>query len=160
VTRSRSPRRRNERRPSPRRNANAPQNSPRREDGYTQYSPRRRSPRRRSPRRDSPLPRRNRRYSPVKEERHQGPLSRRIMDLPLPAGLEKPPPMDIYDGSTDPVDHIENIDAVLEYRNVRGSIKCKLFPTTLRKGAMTWYKSLPSGSIDSWTELCRLFTAH
>ncbi|MCI90890.1 hypothetical protein A2U01_0112184, partial [Trifolium medium] len=63
--------------------------------------------------------------------------------------------MDIYDGSTDPVDHIENIEAVLEYRNIRGSIKCKLFPTTLRKEAMTWYKSLPPGSIDSWTELCR-----
>ncbi|MCI47957.1 hypothetical protein A2U01_0069199, partial [Trifolium medium] len=82
------------------------------------------------------------------------------MDLQLPAGLEKPPAMDIYDCSTDPVDHIENIEAVLEYRNVRGSINCKLFPTTLRKGAMTWYKSLPPGSIDSWTELCRLFTTH
>ncbi|MCI78842.1 hypothetical protein A2U01_0100113, partial [Trifolium medium] len=64
--------------------------------------------------------------------------------------------MDIYDGSTDLVDHIENIEDVLEYRNVRGSIKCKLFPTTLRKGVMTWYKSLPPGSVDSWTELCRL----
>ncbi|MCI55790.1 hypothetical protein A2U01_0077041, partial [Trifolium medium] len=27
------------------------------------------------------------------------------MDLQLPVGLEKPPAMDIYDGSTDPVDH-------------------------------------------------------
>ncbi|MCI60461.1 hypothetical protein A2U01_0081717, partial [Trifolium medium] len=44
--------------------------------------------------------------------------------------------------------------------NARGSIKCKLFPTTPRKGAMAWYKSLPPGSIDSWPELCRLFTAH
>ncbi|MCI94794.1 hypothetical protein A2U01_0116092, partial [Trifolium medium] len=44
--------------------------------------------------------------------------------------------MDIYNGSTDLVDHIENIEAVLEYRNARGSIKCKLFTTTLRKGAM------------------------
>ncbi|MCI56420.1 hypothetical protein A2U01_0077671, partial [Trifolium medium] len=93
--------------------------------------------RRRSPRRNSPPPRQNRRHSPVEEERHQGPLSRRIIDLQLPAGLEKPPAMNIYDGSTDPVDHIENIEAVLEYKNVRGSIKCKLFPTTLRKGAMT-----------------------
>ncbi|MCI34636.1 hypothetical protein A2U01_0055856, partial [Trifolium medium] len=75
-------------------------------------------------------------------------------------GLEKPPTMDIYDGSIDPIDHIKNIKAVLEYRNARGSIKCKLFPTTLRKGVMAWYKSFTLGSIDSWTELCRLFTAH
>ncbi|MCI69110.1 hypothetical protein A2U01_0090371 [Trifolium medium] len=44
--------------------------------------------------------------------------------------------MDIYDGSTDPDNHIENIEVVLDYRGVRRSIKCKLFPTTLRKGAM------------------------
>ncbi|MCI52750.1 hypothetical protein A2U01_0073996, partial [Trifolium medium] len=97
--RSRSPRRRNERRPSPRRNESAPRNSPRREDRHARYSPRRRSPRW-----NSPPPRHHRRHSPVEEERHQGPLSRRIMDLQLPAGLEKPPAMDIYDGSTDPVD--------------------------------------------------------
>ncbi|MCI50474.1 hypothetical protein A2U01_0071718, partial [Trifolium medium] len=54
------------------------------------------------------------------------------MDLPLPVRLEKPPAMDIYDGSTNPVDHIENMEAVLEYRNMRGSIKCKLFPTQAR----------------------------
>ncbi|MCI57325.1 hypothetical protein A2U01_0078576, partial [Trifolium medium] len=76
--------------------------------------------------RDSPPHRYRRHHSPVEEERHRGPLSRRIMELPLPVGLEKPPAMDIYDGSTDPVDHIENIEAVLEYINARGSIKCKL----------------------------------
>jgi hypothetical protein len=79
------------------------------------------------------------------------------MRVPLPVGLEKPPAMDTYDGTTDPDDHIENIEVVLNYR---GSIKCKLFSTTLRKGAMTWYTNLPLGSIDSWGELCRLFTAH
>ncbi|CAJ2676632.1 unnamed protein product [Trifolium pratense] len=68
--------------------------------------------------------------------------------------------MDTYDGSTDPDEHIENLEALLEYRNVRGSIKCKLFPTTLRKGAMAWYKSLAPGSIDSWSDLCARFRAH
>ncbi|MCI50888.1 hypothetical protein A2U01_0072132, partial [Trifolium medium] len=99
--------------PSPRRNESAPRNSPRREERHARYSPRRRSPRRSPPRRspprrNSPPHRHNRRQSPVEEELHQGPLSRRIMDLQLPAGLKKPPAMDIYDGSTDPVDHIEN----------------------------------------------------
>jgi hypothetical protein len=82
------------------------------------------------------------------------------MRVPLPPGLEKPPVMDIYDGSTDPNDHIENIEVVLDWRRVRGAIKCKLFSTTLRKGAMIWYKGLPPQSIDSWTELCHQFTAH
>ncbi|MCI67759.1 hypothetical protein A2U01_0089018, partial [Trifolium medium] len=62
-------------------------------------------PPRHSPRRDSPSHRYRRHHSPAEEERHRGPLSRRIMELPLPIGLEKPPPLDTYDGSTDPDDH-------------------------------------------------------
>ncbi|MCI74086.1 hypothetical protein A2U01_0095350, partial [Trifolium medium] len=42
-----------------------------------------------------------------------------LMRVPLPIGLEKPaPPMDTYDGSTNPDDHIENIEVVLDYRGV------------------------------------------
>ncbi|MCI19071.1 hypothetical protein A2U01_0040226, partial [Trifolium medium] len=157
ITRSRPPRpqRRNERPPSPRRHETLPRNSQRHEN-----MPLRHSPRRNSPRRDSPPPRCNCRHSPAKEGRHRRPLSRRIMDVPSPVGMEKPSTMDTYDGSTDPDDHIENIEAILDYRGVQGSIKCKLFPITLRKGAMAWYKSFSPGSIDSWTELCRLFSAH
>ncbi|PNY17947.1 hypothetical protein L195_g014703 [Trifolium pratense] len=114
---------------------------------------------RHSPRRATP-PRHQRRRSPVGGESHQGPLSRRIRELPLLAGLENPPVMDTYDGSSDPDKHIENLEALLEYRNVRGSIKCKLFPTTMRKEAMAWYKSLPPGSIDSLPDLCARFKAH
>jgi hypothetical protein len=89
-----------------------------------------------------------------------GPLSSRIMREPLPPGMEKPPIIDMYDRSTDPDDHIEKIKVVLDYISVRGSIKYKFFPTTLRKGAMAWYKSLPAGSIDTWGELCGQFTAY
>ncbi|XP_058752427.1 uncharacterized protein LOC131625598 [Vicia villosa] len=60
----------------------------------------------------------------------------------------------------DPNEHIENIDALLDYRGVPSAIKCWLFQTTLRKGAMTWYKSLPDESIKSWKGLGRLFSRH
>ncbi|XP_058741225.1 uncharacterized protein LOC131613585 [Vicia villosa] len=55
---------------------------------------------------------------------------------------------------------MENIDALLDYRGVPGAIKCRLFLTTLRKGAMTWYKSLPDESITSWKVLRKLFSIH
>ncbi|MCI77061.1 hypothetical protein A2U01_0098331, partial [Trifolium medium] len=61
------------------------------------------------------------------------------MKVPLPVGLEKPPSLGTYNRTTDSDEHIENIDAMLDYRGVRGAIKCKLFSTTLRKGAMAWY---------------------
>ncbi|GAU10859.1 hypothetical protein TSUD_425390, partial [Trifolium subterraneum] len=31
---------------------------------------------------------------------------------------------------------------------------------SLTRGASTWWRNLPPGSIDSWEELCRMFTAH
>ena len=59
------------------------------------------------------------------------------MDIHIPSGLEKTPKLGQYDGTTDPDEYIENIDALLDYRAVRGAIKCRLFPTTLRKWAMS-----------------------
>ncbi|GAU35623.1 hypothetical protein TSUD_30400 [Trifolium subterraneum] len=76
------------------------------------------------------------------------------------ARLEKPPTLDKYDGTTDPDEHVQSIETALDYRNLRGTIKCKLFPLSLVRGASTWWRNLPPGSIDSWEELCRMFTAY
>jgi len=43
------------------------------------------------------------------------PFTLRIRDAPIPRGLEKPLQMDSYEGTTDPDEHIENIEAVLTY---------------------------------------------
>ncbi|GAU51788.1 hypothetical protein TSUD_415740 [Trifolium subterraneum] len=175
-SRSRSPR------PAPRRNAERPVSPPRDIPQRQNHSPPRRnnhvSPprnRRSPPRRNNRSPPRsggaaarggNARHSPRGEspssadERHRGPLSRRIMDIPLPRGLEKPPTLDKYDGTTDPDEHVQSVETALDYRNLRGSIKCKLFPLSLTRGASTWWRNLPPGSIDSWEELCRMFTSH
>jgi hypothetical protein len=130
-------------------------------------SPPRRSPSRRSPPRRSP-PRRNRRpWSSFGSEDTRyarndrnayGPFTRRIREAPIPRGLEKSPQMDSYDGTTNPDEHNENIEAVLTYRSVQGAVKCKLFDTTLRRGAVTWFKNLGRNSIDSWSDLCHKFT--
>ncbi|GAU10583.1 hypothetical protein TSUD_422950, partial [Trifolium subterraneum] len=168
--------------PAPRRNAERPVSPPRDIPRRQNHSPPRRnnhvSPprnRRSPPRRNNRSPPRsgeaaarggNARHSPREEspssgdERHRGPLSRRIMDIPLPRGLEKPPTLDKYDGTTDPDEHVQSVETALDYRNLRGSIKCKLFPLSLTRGASTWWRNLPPSSIDSWEELCRMFTAH
>ncbi|GAU45897.1 hypothetical protein TSUD_24990 [Trifolium subterraneum] len=175
-SRSRSPR------PAPRRHAERPVSSPRKIPQRQNHSPPRRnnhvSPprnRRSPPRRNNRSPPRsgeaaarggNARHSPRREspgsgdERHRGPLSRRIMDIPLSRGLEKPPTLDKYDGTTDPDEHVQSVETALDYRNLWGSIKCKLFPLSLVRGASTWWRNLLPRSIDSWEELCRTFTAH
>jgi len=123
--RGRSPRHSRSR--SPRHSANI------RSPSYTRRSTRRRSPRRSPPRQSPPRrspPRRNRRsWSPSSsEDSHDarndrnayGPFTRRIWEALIPRGLEKPPQMDSYDGTTNPDEHIE---AVLTYRSVQGAVK-------------------------------------
>jgi hypothetical protein len=65
-------------------------------------------------------------------------LSRDIMRAPIPAALERLPNLPSYDGLTDPDDHVNNFNTILNFRNTSGAIRCRLFPTTLRKGALTW----------------------
>ncbi|GAU46629.1 hypothetical protein TSUD_284770 [Trifolium subterraneum] len=153
-SRSRSPR------PAPRRIAEKPPSPPRNNPRRKNHSPPQRNNHNSPPRNKRSPPRRNdrsplkngqaaarggnARHSPRREssgsgdERHRGPLSRRIMDIPLPRGLEKPPTLDKYDGTTDPDEHVQSVETALDYRNLRGSIKCKLFPLSLVRGASTW----------------------
>ncbi|XP_058733722.1 uncharacterized protein LOC131605375 [Vicia villosa] len=125
--------------------------------------PRKRPPprgNRASPEKFQGKPRRGRHSTspgPSDEEDFHSLLSESIRRARLPRGMEKPPALDQYDGTTDPDDHIRSIEAVMDYHVVRGSIKCRIFPTTLRKGAMTWYRNLRPNSIHSWTELKELF---
>ncbi|GAU51366.1 hypothetical protein TSUD_134070 [Trifolium subterraneum] len=149
-SRSRSPR------PAPRRNAERPLSPARENPRRKNHSPPQRNNRTSPPRNKRSPPQRNNRspprngetiarggntrHSPRREssgsgdERHRGPLSRRIMDIPLARGLEKPPTLDKYDGTTDPDEHIQSVETAFDYRNLRGSIKCKLFPLSLMRG--------------------------
>ncbi|MCI75872.1 hypothetical protein A2U01_0097141, partial [Trifolium medium] len=43
------------------------------------------------------------------------PFTTRIMESRIPKALEKPPKLETYDGSTDPDEHVEHIDTVLDY---------------------------------------------
>ncbi|GAU35399.1 hypothetical protein TSUD_160500 [Trifolium subterraneum] len=141
-SRSRSPR------PAPRRNAERPlspvRENPRRKNRYRLQRNNRTPP----PRNNRSPPQRNNRSPPRKGE------------VVARGGLEKPSSLDKYDGTTDPDEHIQSVETALDYRNLRGAIKCRLFPLSLIRGASTWWRNLPPGSIDSWEDLCRMFTSH
>jgi hypothetical protein len=73
--------------------------------------------------------------------------SRRACRIPM--ALEKPPKLETYDGIADPDEHFEHIDTVLDYHQVCGPVKCKLFLLTLKGSDMTWFKGLKDDLIDS-----------
>ncbi|KAK3035118.1 hypothetical protein RJ639_032620 [Escallonia herrerae] len=84
--------------------------------------------------------------SPPREESGY-PLSEAIEKAKLPPNFRMPQ-CDLYDGTGDPGEHVS--DAVM----------CRAFPTTRRKAAHAWFKSLQPRSIYSFGQLSDLFQKH
>ena len=87
------------------------------------------------------------------------PLSRLILDEPIPSRF-KMPHVEPYDGSTDPVDHLESYMALMTIQGATDALLCIDFPTTLHKAARAWYSGLRSGSIHSFRQLEHAFVVH
>ena len=70
------------------------------------------------------------------------------------------PHVEPYDGSTDPIDHLESYKALMTIQGATDALFCISFPATLRKAARAWYSGLQSGSIHSFGQLEHSFVAH
>lgn len=77
------------------------------------------------------------------------PLSRRILDEPIPDHF-KVPRMEPYSGATDPTDHLSAFKTRMMVQKASNALYCIAFPATLSGAAQTWYASLESGSIHSF----------
>lgn len=66
----------------------------------------------------------------------------------------------MYDGEEDPDDHLNYFELMFRYRNAKNEDKCKIFPLTLSKAALAWYRDLKLNSISSWSHCTKLFSAH
>ena len=74
------------------------------------------------------------------------------MDVPLPAKF-KMPTMALYDGTTDPDDHLEVFVSHMVLHGFPEEIMCRAFRNTLTGPARRWFTSLEENSIASWGEL-------
>ncbi|GKV47270.1 hypothetical protein SLEP1_g54184 [Rubroshorea leprosula] len=84
------------------------------------------------------------------------PLNTNIILEPYSAGF-RIPQLETYDGTKDPDDHLHAFYSCMQAQNASDALMCKIFPSTLRGNARTWYYSLPSRSINSYTELASAF---
>ncbi|XP_019260180.1 PREDICTED: uncharacterized protein LOC109238211 [Nicotiana attenuata] len=76
-----------------------------------------------------------------------------------------PPFLKIYDGTTDPEDHVTHYVTAVKGNDLAkeqvSSILLKKFGETLTGGALTWYSQLPARSIEMFEEMTDKFvTAH
>lgn len=53
--------------------------------------------------------------------------------------LVKPSTLNMYDDTSDPDNHIDYFELMLQYQNARDVVKCKIFPHTLTKVALAWF---------------------
>nr|KYP40799.1 hypothetical protein KK1_037845 [Cajanus cajan]KYP40805.1 hypothetical protein KK1_037851 [Cajanus cajan] len=67
-------------------------------------------------------------------------------------------PIEKYDGLTDPEEHLNVFLTQVTLSNQDDSALCRIFPTSLKGRALSWFTRLMSSSIDSFSELASQFT--
>ena len=87
------------------------------------------------------------------------PLAPEILNTPNP-GKIKIPNMAAFDGTSCPEEHLMAYKNLMLLYTTNPSLWCKFFPTTLTGVALTWYTSLPGGSIHNFAQLEGKFLGH
>ncbi|XP_023904372.1 uncharacterized protein LOC112016099 [Quercus suber] len=70
------------------------------------------------------------------------------------------PTFTMYNGRTDPVEHVSHFDQRMAVHSKNKALMCKVFPSNLGPVAMMWFDGLRIGSTDSFKELTQLFGSH
>ena len=63
----------------------------------------------------------------------------------------------MYNGKTDPVEHVSHFNQRMIVHSKNEALMCKVFPSSLGPVAMRWFDGLRAGSIDSFKELTQAF---
>lgn len=79
-----------------------------------------------------------------------------VMAIPFSPKF-KVPHMEVYDGSKDPLEHLETFKAHMTLHGFSREVVCQAFLLTLKRVAWGWFGSLPLGSMNSFGKLARPF---
>ncbi|GJR71508.1 reverse transcriptase domain-containing protein [Tanacetum coccineum] len=91
------------------------------------------------------------------KEKLKTPLTRRIIEFAGPEYV-MPTNITLYDGSTDPADHLNRFSMAANSGEWPMPVWCRMFQQTLDGGARGWFESLPLNSINEWYQLREAFT--
>ena len=88
----------------------------------------------------------------------KSPFSQNIENVSLPRRFHQPM-FTIYNGRTDPVEHVSHFNQRMAVHSKNEALICKVFPSSLGPVAMRWFNGLRTNSIDSFRKLTRAFDA-
>ncbi|XP_058220284.1 uncharacterized protein LOC131330646 [Rhododendron vialii] len=87
------------------------------------------------------------------------PFPLEVMGRTLPRKF-KMPQLETFNGSTDPLDHLETYKSLMHLQAMLDQVMCRAFPVTLKASARAWFNKLPPGSIRSFKELSTSFVSY
>ena len=82
-----------------------------------------------------------------------------VLHFPLPVKF-KMPQIETFDGTKDPIDHLNTYKNQMELHGYQDPIQCRAFAITLKGPALVWFNRLPPSSISSFIELSIAFVSH
>ena len=91
--------------------------------------------------------------------RIDSPLTASVTSFPLPSKFRMLQ-VENYNGSKDPLDHLESFKTLMHLQGILDEIMCKAFPTTLKGSARIWFNRLIPNSISTFKELSAQFASH
>ena len=86
----------------------------------------------------------------------KSPFTRKIEGAKLPRQFHQPT-FTIYNGRTDPVEHVSQFNQMMVVLSKDEALMCKVFPFSLGPVAMRWFDDLRANSINSFNELTQAF---
>ena len=86
----------------------------------------------------------------------QSPFTRKIEEAELPQRFHQPT-FAIYNGRTDPVEHVSQFNQRMAVHSKDEALMCKVFPSSLGPMAMRWFDNLKPNSINSFKQLTQAF---
>ena len=78
--------------------------------------------------------------------RTDSPFTTEVLNRPFPPKFCLPQ-LKSFDGSRDPLDHIESFKTLMLLQMTPDEVMCKAFLTTLKGAARVWFGKIPLGTI-------------
>ncbi|GFZ05117.1 hypothetical protein Acr_17g0006890 [Actinidia rufa] len=88
------------------------------------------------------------------------PFTKRVLGARISSKFKLPTQLGIYEGKTDPMDHLDSYKSLMSLQGCSDEVMCKAFFATLKRPSRSWFRKLSPGTIDSFGELSRLFVAN
>ena len=89
----------------------------------------------------------------------ESPFTARVLLFPLPTKF-KMPQIETFDGTKDPVDHLNNYKNQMELHRYQDPMSCRAFAITLKGPILARFNRLPPSSISSFKDLSIAFVSH